>query len=90
MSYTGDDLEDFDIVLSCAKAHQLPRALATLKRLVAANTLLVTIQVLPSHLSWSIFVFSVGPERMPASRLPACLRGLEVAVCQRTFHKATM
>ena len=35
-------------MLSCAKAHHLPSALPALKRLVRNNTLLVTIQVLPS------------------------------------------
>jgi hypothetical protein len=41
----GEKLEEFDVVLSCAKAHHLPAALPTLKRLVGPNTLLVTIQV---------------------------------------------
>lgn len=46
----GEGFEAPDIVLSCAKGHHLPQALATLKRLVGVNTLLVTIQNgLPFH-----------------------------------------
>ena len=46
MVHAGEGFEAPDIVLSCAKGHHLPQALATLKRLVGVNTLLVTIQVL--------------------------------------------